>query len=125
MFSLLLLLSILSILLYHFFIWKPLDTSALYKKHAYLLFAHRGAQLKEPENTIPAFKRAIEDGCNAIELDVYRTKDGHLIIFHDHTLERTTNGTGRVADHTLKELKGLNALTPGQIGWKEFRPCNL
>jgi len=115
MFSLLLLLSILAILLYHFFIWKPLDTSALYKKHAFLLFAHRGAQLKEPENTIPAFKRAVEDGCNAIELDVYRTRDGHLIVFHDNTLERITNGTGRVAEHTLEELQALNAAN----AWKD------
>lgn len=58
---------------------------------------------------MPSFKQAIADGCNAIELDVYRTKDGHLIVFHDDTLERTTNGTGRVADHTLAELQKLNA----------------
>ena len=109
MFTLLLLLSLVVILLYHFFIWKPLDTSVLYKKHPYLLFGHRGASEKEPENTIPAFKQAIIDGCNAIELDVYRTKDGHLIVFHDDTLERTTNGTGRVADHTLLQLQTLNA----------------
>ncbi len=109
MFELLLILSIVVILLYHFFIWKPLDSSVLYKNHGYLLFGHRGASKKEPENTIPAFKQAIVDGCNAIELDVYRTKDGHLIVFHDDTLERTTNGIGRVADHTLIQLQTLNA----------------
>ncbi|MCF7824066.1 MAG: hypothetical protein K9N35_07825 [Candidatus Marinimicrobia bacterium] len=109
MFELLLLLSILTILLYHFFIWKPLDTSVLYKNHPFLLFAHRGAQLKEPENTIPAFKQAIADGCNAIELDVYRTKDGHLIVFHDNSLERITGAVGRVAEKTLTELQSLNA----------------
>jgi len=109
MFILLLALSLLLILLYHFFIWKPLDTSVLYQHQAFLMFGHRGAHLKEPENTIPAFKQAIADGCNAIELDVYRTIDGQLIVFHDDTLERTTNGTGRVADHTLAELQALNA----------------
>ena len=116
MFELLLLLSILAILLYHFFIWKPLDTSVLYKHHPYLLFGHRGSPQQEPENTIPSFKRAIADGCNAIELDVHRTSDGHLIVFHDATLERTTNGAGRVSEHTLAELQTLNAanLWPGR-----------
>ncbi len=109
MFELLLALSVLAILLYHFFIWKPLDTSVLYKHHPYLLFGHRGSPNSEPENTIPSFKKAVADGCNAIELDVYRTRDGHLIVFHDDTLERTTNGTGRVAEHTLAELQALNA----------------
>jgi len=99
----------LAVLLYHSFIWKPLDTSVLYKNHPYLLFGHRGSPLHEPENTIPSFQRAIADGCNAIELDVHRTRDGHLIVFHDDTLERTSNGTGRVAEHTLAELQALNA----------------
>lgn len=109
MFELLLVLSLVAILLYHFIIWKPLDTSVLYKNHNYLLFGHRGTPVHAPENTFPSFKEAINAGCNAIELDVYRTRDGHLIVFHDDTLERTTNGTGRVADHTLAELQALNA----------------
>lgn len=109
MFELILALSVLAILLYHFFIWKPLDTSVLYKDHPFLLFGHRGAPNKEPENTLPSFKYAVEAGCNAIELDVHRTTDGHLIVFHDDTLERTTNGTGRVAEFTLTELQQLNA----------------
>jgi len=100
---------ILLILLYHFFIWKPLDTSVLYKHHPYLLFGHRGAPLVEPENTMPSFHRAIADGCNALELDVHRTRDGHLVVFHDDTLERTSNGEGRVAEHTLAQLQQLNA----------------
>ncbi len=105
----LLILLVLAILLYHFFIWKPLDTSVLYKDNPYLLFGHRGSPVHEPENTIPSFQRAITDGCNAIELDVHRTRDGHLIVFHDDTLERTSNGLGRVAEHTLAELRALNA----------------
>ncbi|MEA3287731.1 MAG: glycerophosphodiester phosphodiesterase family protein [Candidatus Marinimicrobia bacterium] len=116
MFGLLLILFVGLILLVHFSIWKPLDTSVLYKKNPYLLFGHRGASEKEPENTIPAFKQAIIDGCNAIELDVFRTQDGHLVVFHDDTLERTTNGKGRVGDHTLIQLQTLNAayLWPGR-----------
>ncbi|MCF7826585.1 MAG: hypothetical protein K9M55_08025 [Candidatus Marinimicrobia bacterium] len=109
MIIILLIVLVVAILLYHFFIWKPLDTSVLYKNHPYLLFGHRGSPKHEPENTIPSFQRAIADGCNAIELDVHRTRDGHLIVFHDDTLERTSNGTGRVAEHTLTELQALNA----------------
>jgi len=117
MFVLLLILSILAVLLYHFFIWKPLDTSVIYKNHPYLLFGHRGSPVHEPENTIASFQRAIDDGCNAIELDVHRSRDGHLVVFHDDTLERTTNGSGRVVDHTLPELQALNAahLWPGRM----------
>ncbi|MCF7807661.1 MAG: hypothetical protein K9M49_00915 [Candidatus Marinimicrobia bacterium] len=109
MLILLLFLSVAAVLLYHFFIWEPLDTAVLYKNHSYLLFGHRGSPVHEPENTMASFKKAIEDGCNAIELDVYRTIDGHLIVFHDDTLERTTNGEGRVAEKTLEELRALNA----------------
>ena len=109
MIVMLFILLILLILVYQFLAWKPQDTSILYKDQPYLLFGHRGAPHFEPENIIPSFLRAISDGCNAIELDVHRTRDGHLVVFHDDTLERTTNGTGRVAEHTLAELKALNA----------------
>jgi len=109
MIVMLFILLILLILVYQFLAWKPQDTSILYKDQPYLLFGHRGAPHFEPENTIPSFLRAISDGCNAIELDVHRTRDGHLVVFHDDTLERITNGTGRVAEHTLAELKALNA----------------
>jgi len=73
------------------------------------VIAHRGASAISPENTIIAFKRAIEIGVNAIETDVQMTKDGHLILIHDETLERTTNGTGWVKDYTLEEIKELDA----------------
>jgi glycerophosphoryl diester phosphodiesterase len=109
MLIILLSLSIAAILLYHFFIWEPLDTSVLYKNHRYLLFGHRGTPVHEPENTIVSFKKAVSDGCNAIELDVHRTIDGHLVVFHDDTLERTTDGRGRVSEKTLAELRKLNA----------------
>ena len=79
-----------------------------------MLFGHRGSPRHEPENTIVSFQRAIADGCNAIELDVHLTRDGHLVVFHDDTLERTSNGIGLVAEHTLAELKVLNAA----MGWE-------
>ena len=73
------------------------------------IIAHRGAAAVCPENTISAFKRAIEMGSDAIETDVQMTKDGHLILIHDEKLERTTNGKGWVKEYTLEEIKRLDA----------------
>ncbi len=99
---------VLGLMIRHFFIWRPLDPSVLYRK-GFLLFGHRGASKFEPENTLPAFRKAVSDGCNAIELDVHRTRDGHLVILHDATLERTTSDVGRLSDRRLAELKSINA----------------
>ena len=71
--------------------------------------AHRGASVHYPENTLLAFHQAIKEGVDAIEVDVHRTRDGQLVIIHDSTLERTTNGHGRVADHSLREIRSLDA----------------
>ncbi len=105
----LLLLLLLLLLLYHLMSWTPQDVSSLYQNRGFLLFGHRGSPKKEPENTLPSFKQAVADGCNAIELDVYCSKDGHLVVFHDETLERTTNGKGPLVNYTLEELQSLNA----------------
>ena len=72
-----------------------------------LVGAHRGAMCHAPENTIAAFEKAIEIGTYRIEFDVRCCRDGHLVIMHDATVDRTTNGTGLVADLTLEELKRL------------------
>ena len=71
--------------------------------------AHRGWCSKYPENTMSAFKAALELGVDQIETDVRITKDGHLVLIHDNTVDRTTNGKGRVRDLTLNELKELDA----------------
>ncbi len=71
--------------------------------------AHRGASGYAPENTRTAFERAIEMGADAIETDVRLSLDGHLVLVHDATVTRTTDGHGPVADHTLAELKALDA----------------
>lgn len=71
--------------------------------------AHRGAMTTHPENTLPAFNQAILSGAQMIELDVQFSKDSALIIMHDGTVDRTTNGSGEVASLTLKELKLLDA----------------
>lgn len=73
------------------------------------LIAHRGARQEAPENTLASFKRAAELGFNWIEFDVRLTKDEGLIIFHDDNLDRTTQGSGLVIDHTLTQLKQLEA----------------
>jgi len=70
---------------------------------------HRGAAGLEPENTIRSINRAIDIGVDAVEVDVRRSKDGELVIMHDPTVDRTTNGHGRVSSFTLKELKALDA----------------
>ncbi len=74
-----------------------------------LVIAHRGASTAAPENTIAAFERAITDGADAIELDVHLSRDDHPVVIHDDTLERTTNGSGPVRGHTMRELKRLDA----------------
>ncbi len=74
-----------------------------------LKIAHRGASAYEPENTLRAFRRAIELGADMIELDVHLSRDGYPVIMHDATVDRTTNGTGYVRDKTLAELKELDA----------------
>jgi glycerophosphoryl diester phosphodiesterase len=74
-----------------------------------LVIAHRGASAAAPENTIAAFERALADGADAIELDVHLSRDDHPVVIHDGTLERTTNGSGSVRGHTMRELKRLDA----------------
>jgi glycerophosphoryl diester phosphodiesterase len=76
-------------------------------KSEFLFIGHRGTRTDFDENTISAFEKAIEYGANYIELDVRKTKDGQLIIMHDSTLDRTTNGTGRLDNHNYDELKTI------------------
>ena len=71
--------------------------------------AHRGAMQTHPENTLAAFRAAAEAGAHMIEFDVQLTRDHKLIIMHDGTVDRTTNGTGKVSDLTLTEIKKLDA----------------
>ena len=73
------------------------------------IMGHRGAPADEPENTLRSFRRALAVGVAAVELDVQLTKDGRLAVIHDETLDRTTNGKGKVKDFTLAELQRLDA----------------
>jgi glycerophosphoryl diester phosphodiesterase len=73
------------------------------------IIGHRGAPAAEPENTRRSFRRALDLGVAAVELDVQLTRDGRLAVIHDETLDRTTNGHGQVRDFTLADLKKLDA----------------
>jgi len=74
-----------------------------------LLIAHRGAARHAPENTLAAFRRAIEDGADALETDLWRTRDGAWVCHHDETLERTTDGAGAIPELTLAEVRAVHA----------------
>ena len=73
-----------------------------------LVIAHRGASAYAPENTRAAFERAIAMGADMIETDVQLTRDGELVLIHDAMVDRTSDGQGPVADHTLAELRALD-----------------
>lgn len=74
-----------------------------------LIVAHRGASGEAPENTISSFSLALQQGADAVEFDIHQTADGKLIVMHDESLERTTNGQGMILETKLSELKGLDA----------------
>ncbi len=74
-----------------------------------LFFAHRGGGGLAPENTLPAFERGAAFGADALELDIQMTKDGEIVVIHDPTVDRTTDGKGLVASYTLDELRRLDA----------------
>ncbi len=73
------------------------------------VFAHRGGSALRPENTLAAFDHGLSFGADGLELDVHLSRDGVVVVHHDRTLERTTNGHGRVADYTASELAALDA----------------
>jgi len=74
-----------------------------------LFFAHRGGSGLAPENTLPAFERGLALGADALELDIQTTREGEIVVIHDPTVDRTTNGAGPVAGYNLDELRQLDA----------------
>lgn len=74
-----------------------------------IILAHRGDLTHAPENTLPSFSQAIQKGADGVELDAKLTADGHVIVFHDATVDRTTNGKGKVASFTFDEIRKLDA----------------
>jgi glycerophosphoryl diester phosphodiesterase len=89
-----------------------------------LNYAHRGGVIDFPENTLYAYAEVALVGADVLEMDVYQTRDNELVILHDLTVDRTTNGSGRVVDLTLAELRQLDAaywFVPG-VGTPRDRP---
>ncbi|WP_420320121.1 glycerophosphodiester phosphodiesterase family protein [Flagellimonas sp.] len=86
-----------------------------------MVVAHRGDWRNAPENSIQAIQNCIDMGVDMVEIDIRETKDGHLVLMHDETIDRTTNGKGRVKDWTLDSLRtlqlkdGLGVPTPHKI----------
>jgi glycerophosphoryl diester phosphodiesterase len=81
-----------------------------------LVIAHRGDSAHRPENTLASFASALALGADFVEFDVQLTRDGHVVVIHDPTLERTTDGAGRVADRTLAEMRAVSAGYPARFG---------
>jgi glycerophosphoryl diester phosphodiesterase len=92
---------------------QPVSVRQLYEKvrsgGGTLVGGHRGNPAERPENTLASFLSAIELGVDLIECDVHLSSDGELVVIHDHTLERTTDGQGLVRDHSSAELRELDA----------------
>ena len=92
------------------FIFLVTASGSQWPEWSVLNIAHRGGIVAGyAENTLAAYRRAISFGVDVIEIDLRGTRDGEVIILHDETLDRTTDGTGKVTDHTLGEVKQLNA----------------
>ncbi|MEZ6193817.1 MAG: glycerophosphodiester phosphodiesterase family protein [Phycisphaerales bacterium] len=86
------------------------------KEHRPQVVAHRGNNRFAPENTLVSYQQALETGAPIVELDLHRSKDGVIVLLHDDTLDRTTNGTGNVNDMTLEQLKSFDAGS-----WKDVK----
>jgi glycerophosphoryl diester phosphodiesterase len=76
---------------------------------SFLTVGHRGVMGVEPENTLRSFRRAEREGVDQVELDLHLSKDGALVVMHDTSVDRTTDGSGRLRDLTLAEIRGLDA----------------
>ena len=86
-----------------------MSTNPWLRVHRPLAAAHRGHSIENPENTLEAYRKAIELGIDMIECDVNITRDGKLVMMHDSTLDRTTSGTGRVSASTWEDIQQLDA----------------
>lgn len=94
---------------------KTLRPLRLEKNQKMLKIAHRGAKAYEPENTLQAFQKALELNSDGIELDVHLSADGNIIVMHDETIDKMTNGKGEINTYTLDELKSFRIAGKLQI----------
>lgn len=89
--------------------YSPGPTPRFFEGRRPRLMAHRGASCEAPENTLPAFELAVGYGADILEMDVWLTADGHVVVCHDETVDRTTNGTGAIPQMTLAQVQALDA----------------
>jgi glycerophosphoryl diester phosphodiesterase len=82
------------------------------------IIAHRGASAYAPENTLASFELALRQGADAVELDAKLTADGHIVVIHDQTVDRTTQGSGKVRELTLAEIRKLDAGSHFDVAFK-------
>lgn len=87
-----------------------------------LVLAHRGANKVAPQNTLPAFEKALEFKADGLETDVHLSKDGHIVICHNYTIDETSNGKGLVSEMTLRQLKAFDF---GSYFGNEFKGVTL
>jgi glycerophosphoryl diester phosphodiesterase len=90
-------------------VFSAVPYAALSAADRVVVIAHRGEHRAHPENTLPAFQAAIDAGAGFFELDVRTTSDGRLVLMHDATVDRTTNGTGPVRQLTFEQIRALDA----------------
>jgi glycerophosphoryl diester phosphodiesterase len=88
---------------------RPVADHAFFGQDEVLVMAHRGGRGLWPENTLFAFERAMEMGADVLEMDLHSTQDAVLVVMHDNTVDRTTDGAGRIQDHSLAQIKELDA----------------
>lgn len=88
---------------------SPAESHSFFENDGPMVIAHQGGEELRPSNTMASFSHAMELGVDVLEMDVHSTADGELVLIHDDTVDRTTDGTGRVNDLTLAELRQLDA----------------
>ncbi len=100
----------LALILYRLVTIKPLEAKPLFRDARQTwVIAHRGGAGLAPENTMAAFRKAVAMGVDMLEMDVHMTKDGHIVVIHDSTVDRTTDGAGKVNEMSFRKLEELDA----------------
>ncbi len=101
----------LSIVVYGLFSYlaKPVPDHPYFSPGGFMVIAHRGGRSLGPENTLYTYRRAVDLGVDVLEIDVHLTRDNHLAVIHDKTVDRTTNGSGTVESYKLADLQKLDA----------------
>ncbi len=102
---------IVFIVIYLILAWiaKPVPDHPFFEDDKFLVIAHQGGEELRPSNTMASFSHAVELGVDVLEMDIHSTADGALVVIHDDTVDRTTDGSGRVQDLTFAQVKELDA----------------